>query len=1447
MKKLLTLIALLTSTTLPICAQEWIDVTDAYITNPRFASNISGWTVESPNGTTSRKTTSYTNGTSSLSSGFLETFVNAGGNLGTGKIYQEINPRKGQYRITADIIAVQQSSGWNWWGGGSSESPATNTYLYASNSEGRQSQVSVGTANNKPEKYSVEFNATDGKSQIGISFTNTNANWIAVDNFKLEYYGTKVLATDVKTSSSKLNLIPDEVQYLSAYVLPEDATYPNVTWSSSNSTVVSVDQTGKVTALKEGSVLITAKTKDGTNLTATCTVIVKKGEVMPGSIVINEIMASNVDVYRDPSTNFGSWVEVYNPTDNATPLNGLYVTDDANNLKKNLLNKSYGVISAKGHKVLHFDHHEVWTEVSYNQIDDKLDPDGGTIIISDGEKILAQMDYPEAISRMSYARTEDGGDTWSWTGTPTPGSSNAAGGGFATQQLDAPIVDKDAQLFTGSMQVCVNIPSGATLRYTTDGTTPTLTNGSVSKTGLFTVKNNVSYRFRLFQNGYLPSPVVTRTYIYNNGNYPFPILSVVTDRKNIDQGETAIFSYSDYGKLGSGQTTNKYNANMDWDRPVSVEYITTNNECIVSQECDFSACGGWSRGWTPHSFKLKASKIYDFKNTFNAQLFDEKPYIKNKTLQIRNGGNDNNCRIKDPAIQGIVSRSGLNVDYQSFQPVHVFYNGEHQYVLNMREPNNKHYAYANYGIDTDEMDQFEMSPDSGYVQMEGTKDAFNRLIELSANAEEEATYEEIQKLLDIDMYINYMAVELYTGNWDWPQNNVKGFRDVNDGKFRFVLFDMDGSLSTSTPFTTFFGKETYNFDSLYGYDYSLGKSIQGTRRNQKIEFVTLFKNLLKNDVFRKKFIDTYCIVGGSVFQESKVKSIVNEISDQLSTGGYVNPSNTANTLISSFTSSYNSNLVNQMKSNSNMKLSQTVRQAAQIGSNVSEAKIMFNDIELPYSEFNGYFFSPAAVKAVAPAGYEFAGWVATASTSATSLFATGSAWKYIDAKSLDGVNWKDGTDTESWKSGYSPLGYGKDQKTTVAGNKSTYYFRKNISVTKSPANATFTLDWIADDGFVVYVNGVEAGRYNMNSGTPNYSDLASTYANGNPDNGSMTLDNSLFKQGTNVIAVEVHNNSASSSDIYWEASLSMSVVDTSEGFLSTDAEYTLPTSGSAKLTAIFEPIPTEELLADGITPVRVNEISAANSMYINDYFKKNDWIELYNTTDSDIDLAGMYISDKTEKPTKYQVPNDDVALNTIIPAHGHKVVWCDKLDNIGKDIHASFKLAAEGGDVVITFDPELHAKLFAQYPNTKTLADTLTYAEHTGVQSFGRYPDGSNNAYVMNTPTICKTNILNSVDKLYAPSIGDVEDDPTAIHTYVKEGGIVIAFVDGVVNAKSDDSKISALNIYSASGMKMAVGTQKRAGEQFISANVANLPKGIYIASAISVSGDECYIKFVIK
>ena len=118
------------------------------------------------------------------------------------------------------------------------------------------------------------------------------------------------------------------------------------------------------------------------------------------------------------------------------------------------------------------------------------------------ERLVAQQDYPPAIPRCSYARTTDGGDTWSYCSTPTPEETNA-GSSFASSQLPPPVVDREGCLFTSPFNIKVTIPTGCALYYTTDGSTPTLTNGKRNYSGQLHVSanQNTAYRFRLFRDG----------------------------------------------------------------------------------------------------------------------------------------------------------------------------------------------------------------------------------------------------------------------------------------------------------------------------------------------------------------------------------------------------------------------------------------------------------------------------------------------------------------------------------------------------------------------------------------------------------------------------------------------------------------------------------------------------------------------------------------------------------------------------------------------------------------------------------------------------------------------------------------------------------------------------------------------------------------------------------
>jgi hypothetical protein len=132
----------------------------------------------------------------------------------------------------------------------------------------------------------------------------------------------------------------------------------------------------------------------------------------------------------------------------------------------------------------------------------------------------------------------------------------------------------------------------------------------------------------------------------------------------------------------------------------------------------------------------------------------------------------------------------------------------------------------------------------------------------------------------------------------------------------------------------------------------------------------------------------------------------------------------------------------------------------------------------------------------------------------------------------------------------------------------------------------------------------------------------------------------------------------------------------------------------------------------------------------------------------------MYLSDNIEeKPKKYQISKGVSQASTIIPARGHLIIWCDKEDPLSQ-LHASFKLENEGDEL------QLMAK-------DGSWADRFVYAAHTSDQTVGRYPDGSNNVYVMNIPTIARANITSS----YVIEVEQPYSDITGIREMATQQG----------------------------------------------------------------------------
>lgn len=1160
----------------------------SYIQNPSFHDNVNGWTVDMP-GAQNRgyQSASYNYNGVSIS-GFIETWVSSSSRkLGKGSITQSIgNIPDGRYQLQADIIACDQSQD------NATDYTVSGVYLFAGSDV--EYKKSVTTKSGQPIHYTLDFIKKGDKLTIGMKTdADCTSNWVAFDHVTLYYYGQEASdASRISVSPTSLTMCMSESYFLTEKVTAASEVYKKVVWSSSDESVASVDMYGKVTANNVGTATITAKPINS-NLSATVKVNVEPSRIT--HLFINEIQVANIDMFIDPSFNYGGWVELYNPTSTNIFIGDLYISDDISNLKKFQLPYDIGIVPANGYKNIWFDHYDTGSEFSdqaYKQVDFKLNYEGGTIYISDANgNIYLQQTYPPAVPRTSYARTTDGGSTWMMTGEPTPAASNASSS-FALTRLAAPVVDKDACVFTAPFTARVTIPAGATLRYTTDGSTPTLSNGSTSTTGEFNIgTSNAVYRFRLFRDGYLPSAVVTRSYIYQRNKYYLPIVSINTADANLY--DEMIGAYVDGNNGTSGNNKSFSNKNRGWERPVNFEYLVPDEKgeytVALNQELDFEVCGGWSRHFSPDaSFRLKAGKYYEGINEIGYPVFKDKPYIKNKTLQVRNGGNDNYARIFDAALHTIILNSGMYVDCQACQPAHIFINGKHKFMFNVREPNNKNHGYSNYGIDTDLMDQFEINGKKGYEQKTGTDVVFRKWMslaqQLGKNPNDESLYNQICEVVDIDEYTNYMAVECFIGSSDWlnNSNNVKGYRSQLDGKYHLVIMDLDAGFSTRGIITKF---ESNLNDSRY----DTGKNF----------LIDIFLNMIKCPTFRKKFIDAFCIVDGSVFDNKVVENIITKMRDvrMLALGWESTaPTNVANNLISTINSQENRTVRMDYLAD---YLGLTSRYSVTINKNIPGGRLLINTEEIPTGKFVGTLFAPVELKATVPAGYSFVGW--------------------------------------------------------------------------------------SNDG------------------------------------------------GSTIISTE--------------ESLPISL---------------LGNPGTYNVLAVYEKLSDKVLLSDIATPLKINEVSASNSIYVNETIKKNDWFEIYNTTDTPLDVAGLYVSDDITQPMKYQIPSYAVDINTIIPANGHLIVWADKLAPTSQ-LHTNFKLSnADNQMVLLTSSDEFIANnsaFFSAHPALKDFADGLKYNMHDGDQSVGRYPDGANNFYRMARPTIEKSNSKHSYDDFLGIDEGIMSKD----------------------------------------------------------------------------------------
>ena len=220
--------------------------------------------------------------------------------------------------------------------------------------------------------------------------------------------------------------------------------------------------------------------------------------------------------------------------------------------------------------------------------------------------------------------------------------------------------------------------------------------------------------------------------------------------------------------------------------------LTRDNELLIENEkVELELKGRFSIRFPLKTLGVKFDKKYDNRDRSlinPATVLPHHSIDKIKAIRLRNSGNDfENTMLKDLSITQLAINAGLDIDLTYGEPVLVYINDEFYGLMNLRTE-----ANTNGMAGLNEADKSDVTLAKITTQALIKKDGDFDRIDALLDAIEDKNIAYLKNEIDLNSFIDYMVFQSYIGNTDWPHNNAR-FYAINDGKFRFVLFDLDNA------------------------------------------------------------------------------------------------------------------------------------------------------------------------------------------------------------------------------------------------------------------------------------------------------------------------------------------------------------------------------------------------------------------------------------------------------------------------------------------------------------------------------------------------------------------------------------------------------------------------------------------------------------------------------
>lgn len=514
-------------------------------------------------------------------------------------------------------------------------------------------------------------------------------------------------------------------------------------------------------------------------------------------VYISEAMSSNNSIQLGQNQVYSDWAEIVNESDKTVDLSLWGLSDNINWPRKWQFPAGTTIMPGE-HKVIYLDKSPTAgsnaASLSASYALKRLG--GETLTLADPTgRVLDKMLMPAVPVDISYGRAP-GRDGFFYFDGPTPGTANGSGfTGFAAN----PVLSKAGGLYKENIEVALSVTGGATIRYTTDGSVPTLEN-SIEYKEPIQIKETVVLRARAFTPNLQPSAITTATYVMKT-YFSMPVVCLTTDPDELWNQENGMYAsgvgvdLTSYKYIPFKNPTPTYRTFGKQFRPGYAEMFNSETADVVfSQGVEFGLIGQYSLDMPQKSFKVKAKASLGSRY-FNAKVFEDRPFEEYKSLVLRVSGND--C-VWTRMADGVQSRlleqiPDTTVIHQAWQPVIVYLNGQYWGHYNLRERVSRYFVAQHEGIPLEKADDMTIL-EASWKSYHGSNSDYRAMIEKIKNSSPATNPEDLQYILDnvdVDNLFDFVIFQMFFANTD--SGNIRFYR-VPGGKWRWIIFDMDYGL-----------------------------------------------------------------------------------------------------------------------------------------------------------------------------------------------------------------------------------------------------------------------------------------------------------------------------------------------------------------------------------------------------------------------------------------------------------------------------------------------------------------------------------------------------------------------------------------------------------------------------------------------------------------------------